>query len=728
MIYFVVRVLVYSLAAAGVMSLVPGLSFELTPWLATPHGVWVSFLVVGIVFGAIQAVGRPVLLFLSGRLYIWSLGLVSVAINGLLFLALALSDPTPWNVPAGRLLSALLGTLLMGVLVTLLEAVTGLDSPRAEVGSRITPWYWGWLSHFPGRGRNRAVESLRTVQLITTVRSYAIDIVADRTLLAPIRDFMKRLLYRVRPRLGKEPAAVKVRLMLQELGPTFVKFGQLVASRAEVMPPGWRLELEQLQDNVRAFPFSEAEQVIENELDEPLEQAFRSFEREPLAAASTGQVHAATLPDGTAVVVKVQRPKIDTVVKGDLNILRDLLEMLVSRFAFFRRFGLMPLFNEFAISMLQELDYTNEAYQARMLRHNLAEFDFVEVPAIYPLYSTRRLLTMQRVSGVKITDVASLDQAGVNRHQLGLRFFKVLMKQVLFDGFFHADLHGGNVWYDLEQGKLVFLDLGLVGQLSRTDRVRFGQLIWALHDRAAGPATQVLLALSESPRARVDTARLQRDVERLLNRHLLLASAAPDIAALFNELVALLVRYGLNLRGEFTLAFKTIAQGEAIMAALMGDEQADTVVDIAFRTMRDMVLKELNPLTFGPEVALPLARDAMARLPSLLGAAATLIDDFEHGRSALQLDVDSFERRLQQVNHSFERGFRRMVLSISLVGLLLGSALMLLAPLGDIVSGTESFIIRLVAAVGVTTSAFITISIVVMMLMPRGRPKWPQDP
>ena len=150
--------------------------------------------------------------------------------------------------------------------------------------------------------------------------------------------------------------------------------------------------------------------------------------------------------------------------------------------------------------------------------------------------------------------------------------------------------------------------------------------------------------------------------------------------------------------------------------------------DIAFRTMRDMALERLNPRTFGSDVAMPLMRDGMARLPSLLGAAATLLDDFENGRTALQLDVDSFERRLSEVNRSFERGFRRMVLSISLVGLLLGSALMLLAPLSDIVSGSESFIIRLVSSVGVTASALITISIVVMMLIPRGGAKRHDEP
>ena len=178
---------------------------------------------------------RPFLLFFAGRLYIWSLGIAAVVVNGLLFLALAYLSPDPLAMPGGQIFSAALGTLLMGLLATFLEVVTGLDSPRRDTEVRTTPRYWRWLSFLPG-SRNRAVEGLRMVQLVSTARSYALEILTARTPIAPVRRFFKRLLpHQAAPRRTRSRR--HARLMLQELGPTFVKFGQLVASRGRCCRP-----------------------------------------------------------------------------------------------------------------------------------------------------------------------------------------------------------------------------------------------------------------------------------------------------------------------------------------------------------------------------------------------------------------------------------------------------------------------------------------------------------
>ncbi len=718
MIYFAVRLLVYTLAAAVVLNVVPGLLARGTEAPAANLAPLLAYLVVGLVFGALHSFVRPIMLFFTGRLYIWSLGLVAMVVDVLIFLGLSYLSQEGWADPLRRLLTATAGAVLMGVLVSAMDAIVGFDSPRQPGDTRASPAYWRWLERLPGRERNRFAESLRTVQLISILRSYLVDIALGYTFIAPVRNFMKRALYRVRPRLVEADPAVKVRLMLQELGPTFVKFGQLVAGRIEVLPASWRTELEQLQDHVRPFTFAEASDVIERELKLPLAQAFGSFDPVPLAAASMGQVHAATLPDGTSVVVKVQRPNIDLLVRSDLNVLRDLIATLEARLGRVRRLGLSPLFDEFADMVVAELDFDNEAYQAEQLKHNMQEFPFVHVPAVFPEWSGRRVLTLERVTGVKITDISALGLSDRGRRALALRFFQALLQQVVFDGFFHADLHGGNVWYDRERRQIVFLDMGQVGQLSRADRVRLGQLIWALHDRAAGPTAQVLLALCQ-PHPLVDRPTLERNVRRLLNHHLVLRKANPDVGELLSELVTLLVRSGLRLRREFTLAFKAMGQGEAVMRSLMGDEGADEVVDIAFRTLRDIALKRLDPRRFAPEVVGPLTREALGRLPNLAGAALDLLDDFEHGRTAAQIDASSFSRRLASVERGFEHGFRRMVLSISLVGLMLASALVLVAPLTEIVEPTERIIIRLAAIVAVSISSASTVVVLAGVMLPR---------
>ena len=720
MIYFLVRLLVYTTAAAVVLNVVPGLLAHGSDAPAALLPPVLAYVVVGLVFGALHSFVRPVMLFFSGRLYIWSLGLVAMVIDVLIFLGLSYLGQEGWADPARRLVTAALGAVLMGVLVAAFDAVVGFDSPRLPGDERSTPAYWRWLERLPGGERNRLAESLRTVQLIAMLRSYLVDIAVGYTFLAPVRNFMKRLLYRVRPRLSEEDPAVKLRLMLQELGPTFVKFGQLVASRSEVLPPTWRQELEQLQDHVRPFTFLEAAAQVQRELKRPLAVAFATFEETPLAAASMGQVHAATLPDGTRVVVKVQRPNIELLVRADLNVLRELIATLEARLRVVRRLGLSPLFDEFADMVVAELDFDNEAYQAEQLKHNMREFPFVHVPAVYPGWSGRRVLTLERVTGVKITDVAALGLSERGRRALALKFFRALLEQVVLDGFFHADLHGGNVWYDRERRQIVFLDMGQVGQLTRADRVRLAQLIWALHDRAPGATAQQLLALCQ-PHPGVDRAALERDVRRLLNHHLVLHAADPDVGALLAELMTLLVRNGLKLRRSFTLAFKSIGQGEAIMRTLMGSEGADEVVDIAFHTLRELLVKRLDPTRLAPEVAAPFARELAGRAPNVVGAALGLLKAFEGGRTALQVDASSLSQRLESVERGFERGFRRMVLSISLVGLMLASALVLAAPLADITAPAERIIIRVAAVVGVSVSSVSTVLVLAGVVLPRRR-------
>lgn len=738
MAYFLVRLLVYTTSVWVVMQVVPGLKPPPVPYVPEPYGMPLAYLAAGLVFGAVHAVGRPLLLFFSGGLYLWTLGFISVGLNALLFVYLAYVSAAPLELPGGLFISAGVGSVLMGLLVTLLEAVTGLDSPRRQAETRTTPPYWRWLELLPG-SRNRAVEGLRKVQLVTTLRSYAIELFSHYTLIRPVRAFFKRRLYKLRPRLNESRPAVVTRLMLQEMGPTFVKFGQLVASRVEVLPAEWREQLALLQDRVHAFPAEEARRMVESELGAPLNTLYLYFAEEPLASASMGQVHEATLLNGTPVVVKVQRPNIEVVVRADLQLLRDLLVALERRIRAFRRLGLSPLFREFADTLIRELDFETEAYQARMLRHNMRELGYVEVPAVYTAYTTRRVLTMQLVEGIKITATDQLSAAGVNLRELALSFFRSLIKQVLVDGFFHADLHPGNVWYDTRAEKIVFLDMGAVGQLSRGDRVRLGQLIWALHDRAATTAAKVILGLCERPEIPTSGARwgttlgassagvpraafaLQRDVERLINTHLILGEQSGGLSELFAGIVSLLVRHDLRLRPEFTMAFKAIGQGEAIMRALMGEEEPAAIVDIAFRTMRGVLLERLAPSKLGGEVLLPLARETLGRLPNLLGAASEFLNDFEDGRSALQFDISEVDGRILDVQASFERGFRRMVLSISLAGLLLGSSLLLLAPLGDVLGGTEQWVVRLVAGTGVTVSGVMTASIVISMIWPFAR-------
>lgn len=714
MAYFLIRVIVNTLAAAIVMNLVPGLRLVPNSALSEPFATLYSYIVIGLIFGALHSFVRPAILFLTGRLYIWSMGLLALATDICIFLILSYLAPTVWQVGGSRLFSATLGAMLIGVIVMGLEMALGFDAPRVtEV--RKSPFYWRWLGMLPTGRRNRLIESLRTQQIISTIQSYVIDIAIG---LSPLKDFrrdMQRVIYRRRPRLIEDNPAVKLRLMLQELGPTFTKFGQMAASRIEILPEAWRTELEQLQDDVKPFLYTEVSQIIQRELGKPPKAAFAAFGPEPLAAASTAQVHAATLPSGESVVVKVRRPNIEVTVKGDLNIIQDVLRLAERRVPWSRRFGLSTLFQEFAENVLTELDYTNESYNARLLRQNMLKFPFVHVPLIYDSYSTPKVLTQERVAGVKISDVVALDDASLNREELAVNFFRALLQQVLFDGFFHADPHPGNVWVSPETGHIIFLDMGLMGQLALEDRFALGELIWALRDRDAQSVTRVLVTICK-PAQNYDPITLKRDIERLINRHLLFTDSPPSLMQILSDMVTVVVRHGLQLRQEFTLAVKSIGQGESIMRTLMGDKPMSYILDVAYTQMKDLLLEQLtleNTLTYA---GMPLVREVMGRLPAMQTATRTLLDNFQRGQLAFQVNVNSIDQRVSVLQTAIESGIRRVVLSVLLVGLVLGSTLILLIPFEGKVSAFEGLAIRFVAESGFVIGALLIIVLLLYTL------------
>lgn len=707
MTYFFIRVVVNTLAAAIVMNVVPGLRLLPFPYIGDPFAAIFSYIAIGLIFGVLHAFVRPVILFMTGRLYIWSMGLLALATDTFIFLLLSYLAPTDWQVGGTRLLSAILGAMVMGLVVIALEALTGLDSPYLLDQSH-SPFYWRWLGMLPTGRRNRVVENLRTQQMVGTIRRYGIDILVGVSPLGGVRRAFQRLIFPQRPVLTDQTPVAKIRLMLQELGPTFVKFGQMVAGRSETLPLEWQAELGQLQDDVAPFSSGEVREIIQRELGKAPEEAFAAFEPKPLAAASTAQVHAATLPGGERAVVKVRRPNIEVTVKGDLNVIQDVLKLIERRVGWSRQFGMSLLFQEFAENVLTELDFTNEAYNARLLHHNMQKFPFVHVPQIYGTFSTSKLLTQERVDGVKISDVAALDAAGHNREEVATNFFRALLQQVIFDGFFHADPHAGNVWVNPATGRIIFLDMGLMGYLAVEDRFSLGELIWALQDRDAQAVTRILVAICR-PSQGYDRTALQREIERLVNRNLTFTDSSSSLTEMMKELVTVLLRHSLQLRKEFTLAIKAIGQGESIMRTLMGDQPTDYILAISYAQLKELLKERLAVGNILDHTGKPLVREIVGRLPALQAATIALLDDFQSGQLAFQANIDTIDRRVSVLQAAVEVGIRRVVLSVLLVGLLLGSTLVLLVPLEAMVSGTKGIVIRRVAEAGFVMASLLII-------------------
>jgi uncharacterized membrane protein YvlD (DUF360 family) len=359
MLYFVIRLIANAIAITLTVVLTSGV--DLQPDAINPLYIMLGLTLLGLLFGLINSFVRPMVLLLTGRLVISTMGLFTLIINGLLFYLLFSFSPDFLFVSEPVFLRSILAGALMALFVIVLEALFGLDSPAID-GSGESKFYWRWLSKVPPDYRKTIVANLRLKQDYDTIRRFGLDILVDLTPLAGFRCFWQRLIYPKKRVVIDESAPKTVRLMLQELGPTFVKLGQMTANQSEILPPEWQAELSRLHAQVDPFPCGEVHRIVISELGAPPEELFTAFESKPFAAASTAQIHRVTLHDGANVVVKVQRPDIDVTVLGDLQVAQDMVRTLEKRAKWARNIGFSGMLDEFSANMIEELDYQKSVF------------------------------------------------------------------------------------------------------------------------------------------------------------------------------------------------------------------------------------------------------------------------------------------------------------------------------------------------------------------------------
>jgi ubiquinone biosynthesis protein len=377
---------------------------------------------------------------------------------------------------------------------------------------------------------------------------------------------LERGVRRLEPLPSTPSPPERLRLALEELGPTFIKIGQLVSTRPDLLPPEYRLELVKLQDGAPHLPVEVVRDTIEVELGRGVESIFGSFEFEPIAAASIGQAHAATLTDGTEVVVKVRRPGAIEQVEQDLEILQNVAARASRRWEGAVRYDLVGLADEFAQTLRAELDYLQEGRNAERIAANFAgDFD-VQIPRVFWETTTSRVITLERIRGMKITDVAALDAAGVDPRELVERATRVMAKMVFEDGFFHADPHPGN-YFIQTNGRIGIIDFGMVGTLNDRLRDQLGKLLIALVRKDSDRVARALVTLGRST-APVEVTSLAEDLEPVLSRYW--GTGLGDIAlgTVSGELLEIGRRHGLRIPRDLALLIKAFVEEEGVAAEL----------------------------------------------------------------------------------------------------------------------------------------------------------------
>ena len=365
-----------------------------------------------------------------------------------------------------------------------------------------------------------------------------------------------------RTQVATSARPLHLRLALEELGTTFIKLGQILSTRADLLPPEYLAELTKLQDSAPPVAFEDMQKVLVAELNRPIPEIFAQFDPVPLAAASIGQAHAATLWDGTEVVVKIRRPGVVEQVNEDLEILKELAATASRHWDFADRYDLSGLVEEFSQTLRSELDYIREGHNAEKFAANFAEDPLIHVPRVFWAATTARVLTLERMRGIKINDLKGLDEQGTDRRWLAHYATNVVLKMVCEDGFFHADPHPGNFFIE-PQGAIGLIDFGMVGVLDEQTQGLLAELLIAINQQKADRLVDVFLELGVS-RRRIDRAAVRRDIERLLSTYWGLPLGELKVAALLGDVYTVMRRHHLHLPSNLALLLKTVIMIEGL--------------------------------------------------------------------------------------------------------------------------------------------------------------------
>lgn len=457
------------------------------------------------------------------------------------------------------------------------------------------------------------------------------------------------------------PPQVRVRRALEEMGPCFVKLGQVLATRVDLLPPEWIAEFSRLQNAVPAVPFDAIRCEMQDALGCAPESAFLSIDPIPLAAASIAQVHRARLHDGREVVVKVRRPGIRPLIEADLHLLRYAATKIESRFPDLRRFHPAGMVRQFRASLTRELDLAAECHHAERIAASFAHDARLFVPEVHWPYTSERMNVQDFVDGIPVADLERLAAAGVDRRQIARTGAQLVLQMLLKDGFFHADPHPGNVFV-LRDGRIALIDFGMVGRLSEARRMEVVSLLFGLVERDSARVTDVLL--DWTGRSDTDPEALTSDIDAFVDRYHGVPLGELDLAGMLLEVTVLLRAHRLALPADLALLIKVCLTLDGLGRSL------DPGFDMARQArpfLRRAIAMQYNP---GRVVrrGVRAAADAITLLASVPGDLRHALRSVRSGGVRLHLEVEELREFSRNVSHSANRLSGSLVVAALIVG------------------------------------------------------------
>jgi len=515
---------------------------------------------------------------------------------------------------------------------------------------------------------NRNIRSIRRyLNIVRVLSTYGFDQVLEMLGLADMVVRSRKLFRRPMPDIAKLTAAERMRLALEELGPTFIKLGQILSTRPDVIPHAFVHEFEKLQDNVPSFPFEEVLTQISTELGGPVEQFFAEIDPVPLAAASIAQVHRARLRTGEEVAIKVRRPGIVAVVESDIDALMALAGLAERHVSGSELYDPVGLVREFARTIRREMDFTREGHTIEKFRDNFIRTPWMYFPRVYWEQSSRGVLTMEYVAGVKVSDRDKLIDQGLDVKLLAHRGADAFLVMVLNHGFFHGDLHPGNVLI-LPDNVICLLDYGIVGRLDEELKTFLTDILAAIVKRDMDEVVSLLL-FSGDISDTMDIRALKRDLFSFIDGYYEIPLKEIEVGRMLTEFIEIITLYNIRISSDLMLLIKSLVLIEGMGRAL--DPGFDMV-----EHLRPFIIKAIRQ-KFSP---LRISRDINQILSSYLNLARNIPRDLKEiinrvNRNKFKIDLE--HRGLDKFTADFDRSINRLSTSMILAAMIIGSSIIM---------------------------------------------------
>lgn len=537
-------------------------------------------------------------------------------------------------------------------------------------------------------------------QIIKVLIKYGFEDLVDYLEENKEYSFLRKLIPKSSRKQAKEHSKwAKMRLVCEELGPTFVKFGQILSNRPDLVPLELTFELEKLHDNVPPMPEDMAKQVVESELKDKIENLFAWFEPKPFASASIAQVHMVTLHSGRRVALKIQRTGIHDVIEEDIKAMYKIADILERRIPSLKSFDPIGLVKNFEDSILKEIDFVNESINIQRFYNNLKNDtsldQFAEAPKVYTSLTTTKVLAMEFISGIKINQVEELKSKNIDTKIIARRLAVSYFKQIFEYGFFHADPHPGNLLV-LPNNHICYLDFGMMGSMLPRDISIFSKLFIAISNKDVSNIIKTLQQLSNNVSI-TNMRDLEFDINEFVEKYYVREIHENEMSTILLDLKDIIIAHGLKVPTYFFLFARSLVTLEGVIDKLDPKLEQFEIVKPYLRTN---VAKKYNPIKMGKKVVNSIVEitDYMEEFPSDLKNAIRKINSG-------QVKVDLTHKGMDPMIHTLQRITKQLIAAVTMVALIVGASLFIIFEIGSLwngisVIGILSFTLALILGFG----------------------------